>query len=53
MGTINQIKSKLLELEGDTFQSLCDDWLFKKGYENINAIGMMQTTQSRAICSGV
>ncbi len=44
MGTINQIKSKLLELEGGAFQRLCDDWLFRKGYENINAIGMMQTT---------
>lgn len=44
MGTINEIKSKLLELEGGAFQRLCDDWLFRKGYENINAIGMMQTT---------
>ena len=44
MGTINEIKSKLLELEGGAFQRLCDDWLFRKGYENINAIGMMQVT---------
>ena len=44
MATINQIKSKLLELEGGAFQRLCDDWLFRKGYENINAIGMMQAT---------
>ena len=44
MGTINEIKSKLLELEGGAFQRLCDDWLFRKGYENINAIGMMQAT---------
>jgi len=44
MGTINQIKSKLLELEGGAFQRLCDDWLFRKGHENINAIGIMQTT---------
>ena len=44
MGTINQIKSKLLELEGGAFQRLCDDWLFRQGYENINSIGMMQTT---------
>jgi hypothetical protein len=44
MGTINQIKFKLLELEGGAFQRLCDDWLFRKGYENVNVIGMMQTT---------
>jgi DNA polymerase III delta prime subunit len=44
MGTINQIKSKLLELEGGSFQRLCDDWLYRKGYKNINAIGMMQMT---------
>lgn len=44
MSTLNQIKAKLLELEGGRFQRLCDDWLFKKGYENINPIGMMQTT---------
>ncbi|HEM0302994.1 TPA: hypothetical protein U0T42_003132, partial [Legionella pneumophila] len=42
MGTINQIKAKLLELEGGKFQRLCDDWLHRKGYENINAIGMSQ-----------
>ncbi|MCP4493526.1 MAG: DNA replication protein [Gammaproteobacteria bacterium] len=44
MSNINQIKSKLLEMEGGAFQRLCDDWLHRKGYENINAIGMMQTT---------
>lgn len=44
MATLNQIKSKLLELEGGVFQRLCDDWLHRKGYENINPIGMMQTT---------
>ena len=42
MATINQIKAKLLELEGGIFQRLCDDWLHRKGYENINAIGMSQ-----------
>ncbi|WP_028865613.1 DNA replication protein [Psychromonas aquimarina] len=40
----NQIRAKLLELEGGVFQRLCDDWLHRKGYENINAIGMMQST---------
>lgn len=44
MALINQIKSKLLELEGGIFQRLCDDWLFKKGYQNINAIGMTKTS---------
>ena len=44
MASINQIKSKLLEMEGGAFQRLCDDWLHRKGYENINSIGMMQTT---------
>ena len=44
MASINQIKSKLLEMEGGAFQRLCDDWLHWKGYENINSIGMMQAT---------
>jgi hypothetical protein len=44
MGSQSQIKSKLLEMEGGKFQRLCDDWLHRKGYENINPIGMMNTT---------
>ena len=44
MGSQNQIKSKLLEMEGGKFQRLCDDWLHRKGFENINPIGMMRTT---------
>ncbi|MCG9734762.1 Mrp/NBP35 family ATP-binding protein, partial [Pseudoalteromonas shioyasakiensis] len=44
MTIANQIRSKLLELEGGIFQRLCDDWLHRKGYENINSIGMMDTT---------
>lgn len=44
MAMLNTIKNKLLELEGGAFQRLCDDWLHRKGYENINPIGMMQTT---------
>ena len=44
MVSLNQIKSKLLEMEGGKFQRLCDDWLHRKGYENINSIGMMTTT---------
>ncbi|MEI6896574.1 MAG: DNA replication protein [Psychromonas sp.] len=44
MNATNQIRAKLLELEGGIFQRLCDDWLHRKGYENINAIGMMQST---------
>lgn len=38
MATINQIKAKLLELEGGAFQRLGDHWLHKRGYENLNAI---------------
>lgn len=44
MSNQSQIKSKLLELEGGKFQRLCDDWLHRKGFENINPIGMMDTT---------
>jgi ABC-type cobalamin/Fe3+-siderophores transport system ATPase subunit len=44
MNATNQIRAKLLELEGGIFQRLCDDWLHRKGYDNINAIGMMQST---------
>jgi hypothetical protein len=44
MGSQYQIKSKLLEMEGGKFQRLCDDWLYRKGFENINPIGMMKTT---------
>lgn len=44
MGNLNQIKSKLLEMEGGMFQRLCDDWLHRRGYENINPIGMMAAT---------
>ncbi len=44
MGIQNQIKSKLLEMEGGKFQRLCDDWLYRKGLKNINPIGMMTTT---------
>ena len=31
-------------MEGGKFQRLCDDWLHRKGYKNINPIGMMNTT---------
>lgn len=44
MVLINQIKLKLLELEGGLFQRLCDDWLYKRGYQNLNAIGMTNTS---------
>jgi hypothetical protein len=44
MSKLIQIKSKLLELDGGQFQRLCDDWLHRKGYEYINSIGMMSTT---------
>lgn len=44
MANLNQIKQKILELEAGKFQRLCDDWLYRKGYENINPVGMMKTT---------
>ncbi len=44
MAKIDLIKAKLLKLEGGVFQRLCDSWLVKKGYTNINPIGMMQDT---------
>ena len=39
MSKINQIESKLLELDGGTFQKLADSYLHKKGYEQINPLG--------------
>lgn len=44
MTVANRIRSRLLELEGGKFQRLCEDWLHRQGYENVNAIGMMQST---------
>ena len=44
MNKSNLIKRKILELEGGRFQRLCDDWLYKKGYKNLNPIGMMTVT---------
>lgn len=44
MARLNQIKSKLLEMEGGVFQRLCDDWLHRQGYENIYSTGMMDAT---------
>lgn len=46
----NTVRAKLLQLDGGAFQRLCDDWLFKKGYENINAIGM--TLDSNKVTTG-
>ena len=39
MSKINQIQSKLLELDGGKFQKLADAYLHKKGYEQINPLG--------------
>ena len=44
MGNQNQIKSKLLEMEGGKFQRLCENWLYREGFKNIHSIGMMKTT---------
>jgi hypothetical protein len=39
MSKINQIQSKLRELDGGAFQKLADAYLLKKGYERINTLG--------------
>lgn len=39
MSKINQIQSRLLELDGGEFQKLADAYLHKKGYEHINPLG--------------
>jgi len=39
MSKINQIQSRLLELDGGAFQKLADLYLSKKGYERINPLG--------------
>ncbi|ALG67145.1 hypothetical protein [Beggiatoa leptomitoformis] len=39
MPKINQIQNAISELEGGAFQKLMDDFLFKKGYSQINSIG--------------
>jgi DNA polymerase III delta prime subunit len=39
MSKLNQIQSKLRELDGGAFQKLADAYLHKKGYENINPLG--------------
>ena len=44
MGIHSKIKSELLKLESGKFQRLCDDWLHRIEYKNINSIGMMETT---------
>lgn len=44
MGKLNQIQAKLLELDAGTFQRLCDDWLHRKGYKNLNCIGTKPAT---------
>lgn len=44
MASINLITTKLKEMEGGLFQRLCDDWLHRQGYKNINSTGMMDAT---------
>ncbi|MEG4023917.1 nSTAND3 domain-containing NTPase [Microcoleus sp. S13C4] len=39
MSKINQIQTKLTELDGGAFQKLADAYLHKKGYEQINSLG--------------
>jgi len=39
MSKINQIENRLREMDGGAFQKLCDAYLHKKGYEQINSLG--------------
>jgi hypothetical protein len=39
MSKINQIENRLRELDPGAFQKLCDAYLHKKGYEQINSLG--------------
>lgn len=39
MSKINQIQNRLRELDGGAFQKLCDAYLHKKGYDQINSLG--------------
>lgn len=41
MAIINRIENGLRELSGDAFQKLVDAYLHKKGYENINPLGLV------------
>lgn len=44
MATITKIKEEILKLDAGSFQILCDDYLFKKGYHNIVALGTQAGT---------
>ena len=39
MSKIDQIEARLLELDGGAFQRLCNAYLRKKGYDQINSLG--------------
>lgn len=41
MSKLNQIETKLKEIDQARFQKLCDQYLHSKGYENINPVGVM------------
>lgn len=42
---INTLKQKIQQLDAGSFQNLCDEWLFAKGYNNINSLGTHAGTQ--------
>jgi len=44
MSRLNDIKQKILQLDGGTFQNLCDIYLCKLGYENVMSLGMKSGT---------
>jgi hypothetical protein len=45
MSKIKQVERKILELDGGAFQSLADEYLYKRGYEALNSVGTLIGTQ--------
>ena len=39
MPVIENIKQKILQMDAGSYQHLCDSYLSKKGYHNINSLG--------------
>src|SRR6185295_18230736 len=39
MSKVNEIQRRILELEGGRFQQLCNAYLRRRGYDQINALG--------------
>src|ERR1051325_105780 len=41
MSKLTQIETALHSMDASSFQRLCDSYLYKKGYEHINAVGLV------------